>query len=158
MKRLPIALAFLGLTACGFQPVYAPGGSASLAASNIQVDPIAGRAGYMLRRALQQELAAGLPNLEGSATLSVKLKDNLTRLQFKPDGAASRSNYTARATYTLAGDKNVVEGDSDVETSFSVPDQPYGDISAQTSATDRSMRQLAGRIVDDLRLQLSTAD
>lgn len=157
MKRLLIALALV-LPACGFQPVYAPGGTASLAASNISVDEIPGRSGYVLRRALQQELAAGLPNLDGTATLHVDLNEKLTRLQFKPDGAASRSSYVAKGKYTLMTDDGSIRGQVDSETNFAVPDAPYGDISAQTSAADRSMRQLASRIVDDLRLQLSAAE
>ena len=157
MKRFLIALA-LTLPACGFQPVYAPGGSASFASGNITVKEIPGRSGYVLRRALQQELAAGLPNLGSTAILEVDLEDKLTRLQFKPDGAASRSSYTAKASYVLAGETISIAGKSDAETSFSVPDEPYGDISAQANASDRVMRVLASRIVDDLRLQLSTSD
>ena len=91
-------------------------------------------------------------------TLEVSLKDKLTRLQFKPDGAASRSSYSATATYYLSGEEISVQGRSDADTSFSVPREPYGDVSAQTNASDRVMRVLAGRIVDDLRLQLATAD
>lgn len=158
MKRLLIALALAGLSACGFQPVYAPGGSASFASGNITVEEIPGRSGYMLRRALQRELAAGLPNVNGPATLNVKLKERLTRLQFKPDGAASRSSFEAQCTYTLFIEGSSIKGDADFETSFTVPDEPYADISAQTGAADRTMRQLASRIVDDLRLKLSTAD
>ena len=157
MKRFLIALALV-LPACGFQPVYAPSGSASFAGGNITVKEIPGRAGYKLRRALQQELAAGLPNLDESAVLEVRLKEKLVRLQFKPDGAASRSSYTAEATYALGGENISVAGQSDAETSFSVPNEPYGDISAQTNASDRVMRVLASRIVDDLRLQLATQD
>lgn len=155
MKRLLIALALIS-PACGFQPVYAPSGGASFTAGNITVAEIPGRSGYMLRRALQQELAAGLPNLQGSATLVVKVDDNLTRLQFMPDGAASRSSYIARSTYTLSTGSMTLRGDANAETSFSVPDSPYGDIASQTSAADRTMRQLASRIVDDMRLKLST--
>jgi len=155
MKRFLIALALV-LPACGFQPVYAPGGSASFASGNIMVKEIPGRSGYMLRRALQQELAGGLPNLSSTAILEVNLNDQLTRLQFKPDGAASRSSYIANANYVLSGENISINGSTDAETSFSVPDQPYGDISAQTNASDRVMRVLAGRIVDDLRLQLAT--
>ncbi|MGB2177282.1 MAG: hypothetical protein ACPH9E_05010 [Hyphomonas sp.] len=157
MKRFLIALALV-LPACGFQPVYAPGGSASFAAGNITVKEIPSRAGYKLRRALQQELAAGLPNLDETAVLEVKLKEKLVRLQFKPDGAASRSSYRAEATYALRGENISVVGQSDAETSFSVPNEPYGDISAQTNASDRVMGVLASRIVDDLRLQLATQD
>jgi LPS-assembly lipoprotein len=157
MKRFLIALALV-LPACGFQPVYAPGGSATFASGNITIEQIPGRSGYKLRRALQQELAAGLPNLNETARLDVKLKENLIRLAIKPDGAAARSSVSAEATYVLSTESKSFRGNSDTEISFSVPDAPYGDISAQTSASDRAIRQLASRIVDDLRLQLSTTD
>ena len=154
MKRLLIVL-MLALPACGFQPVYAPGGTASFAAGNITVSEIPGRSGYMLRQALQKELAAGLPNLAGPATLNVKLDENLTRLAFKPDGAAARSSLIARSSYALSTDEGSFSGSTEAEINFAVPDAPYGDISAQTSASDRAMRVLASRIVDDLRLKLS---
>lgn len=155
MKRLLIALA-LALPACGFQPVYAPSATANLASSNVTVSEIPGRSGYMLRRALQQELAAGLPNLDGPARLEVKLNDYLTSLAFKPDGAAARSSIVAQSYYTLSTDTVSYSGGARTEINFAVPDAPYGDISAQTSASDRGMRLLASRIVDDLRLKLST--
>ncbi len=157
MKRLLIALC-LALPACGFQPVYAPSGGASLSEGYVTVEPIAGRSGYMLRRALQQELAIGLPGVATSASLKVKLQEDLTRLAFKPDGAASRSSIIAKGNYVLDVNGTAVRGSVDSETSFTVPDQPYGDIAAQSSASDRAMRQLARKIVDDLRLQLSASD
>ncbi len=156
MKQLVASLFLFSLAACGFQPVYAPGTSALAAGGPITVEPIRGRSGYLLRRALQEELAIGLPGVTEPATLNVILKDNLTRLAFKPDGAASRSSITASGRYVLARDSGAVSGVVDAQTDFTVPPSaPYGDIAAQTSAYDRTMRELAKRIVDDLRLQLS---
>lgn len=155
MRQFFAALLLLSLAACGFQPVYAPGSSALAAGGPITVEPIRGRSGYKLRRALQEELAIGLPGVTEPATLNVILKDNLTRLAFKPDGAASRSSISASGRYVLARDSGAVSGVVDAQTDFTVPTGPYGDIAAQTSAYDRTMRELAKRIVDDLRLQLS---
>ena len=155
MRQFLAALLFLSLAACGFQPVYAPGSSALAAGGPITVEPIPGRSGYKLRRALQEELAIGLPGVTEPATLNVILKDNLTRLAFKPDGAASRSSISASGRYVLARDSGAVSGFVDAQTDFTVPTGPYGDIAAQTSAYDRTMRELAKRIVDDLRIQLS---
>ena len=158
MKRLLIALA-VGLAGCGFHPVYAPGGNAAgFRSGYITVEPIKGRSGYMLRRALQEELSVGLPNIGSSATLNVVLDENLTRLAFKPDGAASRSSLVASGRYVLATSSGVISGNVQAETNFAVPDAPYGDISAQTSASDRTMRDVASRIVADLRLKLSAAE
>ena len=87
--------------------------------------------------------------------LTVKLDDQLSRLAFQPDGAASRSSVLARGIYTLQGESVSARGDVEVETGFLVPDSPYGDIAAQTSASDRAMRMLAKRIADDIRLQFA---
>lgn len=156
MRQLFAALLLLSLAACGFQPVYAPGSSALAAGGPITVEPIRGRSGYMLRRALQEELAIGLPGVTEAATLNVVLEENLTRLAFKPDGAASRSSVIATGRYVLARDSGAISGRVAAQTNFVVPDSPYGDIAAQTSAYDRTMRDLAKEIIDDLRLRLST--
>jgi LPS-assembly lipoprotein len=161
MKRLLLASALLfavSAAGCGFQPVYAPSSLSGGALSPVAVDEIPGRSGYILRRALQQELAIGLPGLSEAAALNVDLDESLTRLSFQPDGAASRSSVIARGKYVLTINDKTVGGLVSAETNFAVPDAPYGDITAQTSAADRAMRQLAKRIVADLRLKLAVAD
>lgn len=157
MRRVAIILGILCLAGCGFQPVYAPSGGAAATAGYVTVEPIRGRSGHILRRALQEELAIGLPSVSEPATLTVTLQENLTRLAFQPDGAASRSSVVAKGRYSLAKGTGAVNGSVQIETSFNVPDAPYGDIAAQTGASDRAMRQLAKRIVDDLRLRLSSS-
>ncbi len=160
MKRLAAALlvASLGapLGACGFRPVYAPVDGKLAEGGLIEVSPIRGRVGHMLRQALMQELALGVPGLTEKATLDVTLDDNLARLALQPDGAASRSSVLATGQYTLSGDRVSIKGSADVETGFLVPDSPFGDIAAQTSASDRAMRVLAKRIADDIRLQFAS--
>jgi LPS-assembly lipoprotein len=109
----------------------------------------------MLRQALLQELALGVPGLTEPVTLTIDLDDRLSRLAFQPDGAASRSSVLATGSYQLTGGTVNVRGSADVETGFLVPDSPFGDIAAQTSASDRAMRLLAKRIADDIRLQFA---
>tara|TARA_R110000796_G_scaffold23085_10_gene66434 strand:+ start:10734 stop:11207 length:474 start_codon:yes stop_codon:yes gene_type:complete len=155
MKQLLALLAFALIAGCGFKPVYATGGGANYTGGAISVDPIDGRSGYLLRRALQEELAIGLPNVTESATLTVNLKETLSRLAFKQDGAASRSNVTASARYTLAAEGEPVRGSAVGEVSFAVPNSSFGDIAAQKSASERAVKLLAKNIVDDLRRQLS---
>lgn len=155
MKRLFAALLIIGLGACGFRPVYAPVDGKSAQAGLIDIEPIRGRAGHMLRQALIQELALGVPGLTEQATLTIDLKDQLSRLAFQPDGAASRSSVLATGSYVLQGESIAMRGSVDVETGFVVPDSPFGDIAAQTSASDRAMRMLAKRIADDIRIQFA---
>ncbi len=159
MKRLAAVLlvASLGapLGACGFRPVYAPVDGQLADGGLIEVEEIGGRAGHMLRQALMQELALGVPGLTEKVTLTVALDDQLARLAFQPDGAASRSSVLATGKYTVIGETVSVGGRASVETGFLVPDSPFGDIAAQTSASDRAMRVLAKRIADDIRLKFA---
>jgi LPS-assembly lipoprotein len=155
MKAVLLSLLLCGLAACGFQPAYAPTEGRALAGGLIEIEPIPGRAGYMLRRSLEQELSAGLPGLAEPVVLSVDLRDQLSRLSILADGAASRSTLVATGRYRLQGEAVNVRGSVSVETGFIVPEGPFGDISAQTGAQDRAMRELAKRIADDLRLRLA---
>lgn len=156
MKHFLAALLLVATAACGFQPVYAPVNGQYAESGLISISPIEGRQGHMLRRALQEELAVGVPGLTEKVTLTVNLRSNLTRLALRPDGAASRSSIVARGSYRLEGEKTRVRGSSDVEAGFLVPNSPYGDISAQTDAGDRAMRVLAKQIADDIRLKLTS--
>jgi LPS-assembly lipoprotein len=160
MKRLAAALLLSGLTAslaaCGFRPVYAPVDGKYAETGLIEIPEIRGRAGHMLRQALMQELALGVPGLTEQATLTINLNDQLSRLAFQPDGAASRSSVLATGNYSLKGGTVSESGSVSVETGFLVPDSPYGDIAAQTSASDRAMRVLAKRIADDIRLKFAS--
>ena len=62
MKRilplLPIALA--SLSACGLRPVYGGGGHGAVAQAlgNVEVAPIEGKAGWLVRNALNDRLSA----------------------------------------------------------------------------------------------------
>lgn len=160
MKRLIAALLLAAsgtsLSACGFQPVYAPADGKYADAGLIEVDEIRGRPGHMLRQALLQELALGVPGLTEQVTLRVDLNDQLSRLAFQPDGAASRSSVLATGVYAMTGETVSVTGSVNVETGFLVPDSPFGDIAAQTSASDRAMRMLAKRIADDIRFKFAS--
>ena len=152
MLRALLALFMLApLAACGFTPMYATGGGNG----DVYIEQIDGRGGHALRKALMEQLAPGLPGLEGSATLSIELNERLNRLTFKPDEAASRTDAVAEAKYVLVLDGNAISGKIDAETTFNVPDAPFADIAAQTDASDRVMSLLARRIVDDLRIKLA---
>jgi len=150
MKKLVFIFAAIALTACGFSPVY----GSYQGSSNIAIDEIPGRSGHELRKALIQELGAGLPNIE-SAVLNVDLDEKLSRISLRPDAAASRTDIKASGKYVLVYGDTTLSGQVRSETSYNVPPEPYGDIAAQVDASKRAMRKLATAIVDDIRLQLA---
>ncbi|MEO0983127.1 MAG: hypothetical protein AAFX03_10795 [Pseudomonadota bacterium] len=155
MRVIAAALALAALSACGFQPAYAPSSVSGNGA--IAIDQIDGRAGHSLRKALIRELGPGLPGVQ-NARLNVQLDERLRRVALQPDGAASRTDFQAYSSYVLDTGETAIQGDVLVETSFNVPFAPFADVSAQVDAADRAMDILARRIVDDIRLQLADLD
>ena len=153
MKQIAIAFLALTLSACGFTPLYASGAYDG----NINIEKIDGRAGHALRKALLQELAPGLPGVDGSATLSIELNEGIGRLALQPDEAATRADVLTNASYVLSYGDTAISGNAASETSFLVPDAPFSDIAAQIDATDRAMLVLARRIADDLRIKTANA-
>ena len=154
MRQFAIALLALTLSACGFTPLYATNASTG----NIQISQIDGRAGHALRKALLQELAPGLPGVEGPGRLEIELNERIGRLALQPDEAATRTDIIVRADYVFAYGDTAISGRSSAETSFLVPDAPFSDITAQIDATDRAMLLLARRIADDLRIKTASAE
>lgn len=157
MKQIVFAfftLILIGpLAACGFTPLYANGAGG---AGQVTVAEIDGRSGHMLRKALIQQLAAGLPGIEEPATLTVILDEELQRLSLRPDEAASRTDIVVDAQYVLEVGGEAFGAEVSAETSFNVPDAPFADITAQIDTSERAVNLLARRIVDDLRLKLAS--
>ncbi len=152
MKQLLFASLFFCVSACGFQPVYAP---QNLEAGPISIDPIEGREGHELRQKLIRRLSSGLPNVSDSAVLSIELDQRLRRLAFQPDQSASRTDVVATADYVLSAGPQTISGKISAETSYNVPDEPFADISAQVDATDRVTTLLAQKLLADMRLKLA---
>lgn len=154
MKQFAIALLALAVSACGFTPLYANG----VSAGNIDIATIEGRAGHALRKALLQELAPGLPGVDGRGVLQIELNERIGRLALQPDEAATRTDIVVSAEYVFAYGETAISGRSSAETNFLVPDAPFSDIAAQIDATDRAMLILARRIADDLRIKTANAE
>lgn len=154
--RYIIPAGLLFLAGCGFEPVY----STNLGArdGSVEIEMIEGRTGHALRRALLRETAAGIPGAPGSAILRVELDEKIKRLGFRPDGAASRSSVNLRAKYVVEFPKDAFSGHAETEVFFNVPDEVFGDVSAQNDAADRAATDLARRINDDIRLQLANRE
>ncbi|MEM8617388.1 MAG: hypothetical protein AAGF20_10685 [Pseudomonadota bacterium] len=158
MARFVFMIAALGLpfgvASCGFTPLYAADTSRSL----VSVDKIEGRTGHALRKALLQQLGAGLPGLEEPAQLTIILDERVARLALQPDEAATRSDFRVEAEYVLALEGDAISGKVEAETSFLAADQPFADIPAQIDAGERAMNVLAQRILADLRIKLANRD
>jgi LPS-assembly lipoprotein len=146
-----LALFVLPLAACGFAPVYGSGASAANAGP-IDILEIQGRSGHFLRQELVRTIGQGAPGIIGPAQLEIVLGQSIERLAFKPDQAASRSDYVGTATWTLRTPAGVTlqTGAASERASFNFADSAYADLAAQTAAQERLATLLARSIRDQI--------
>lgn len=159
MMRLRPLLAVLvlglapGLTACGFQPLYAQSGvTGGLAA----VDVVApeGRTGYLLREHLDDALARS-HDAPAAYRMNLRIGESRYPRGVRVDAVATRYEYVLTADYVLtrvAGGAVAKRGRVRVELTYDEADQPYASIMAQQDAEDRAAEEAARRI----QLELAT--
>lgn len=144
-----LALSLMGLSACGFTPVYGP---ALKDSGVISIPEIEGRTGHFLRQELVRTVGRGVPGVVGPAELEIRLSESIGGVSFAPDQAASRSDYIGQASWTLrkADGATIARGSAREAASFNVANLAYADISAQTAAQQRLADLLARTIRDQL--------
>ncbi len=157
MKRilplLPIALA--SLSACGLRPVYGGGGHGAVAQAlgNVEVAPIEGKAGWLVRNALNDRLSAMQSGSGPRYRLVVKLDDNIAGLGLRADAAITRERRTLRARYQLVdlSDGSVlVDATAGSDAGIDVVQSEYATIAAENTALERLSGIVADQIVSRL--------
>jgi LPS-assembly lipoprotein len=149
----------LGLSGCGFTPLYAAPGVVSNLAS-IDVDAPQGRAGFLLRQHLDDALGR---SRAGPAAYRMQLSLSETRYLrgIRTDNVATRYEYVLTADYTLASLPSgalAKRGRVQVELTYDSADQPYASIAAQQDAQDRATEEAARRIQLELAAWLATGE
>lgn len=164
MNRIAVAvligLAALPVGGCGLRPLYAGGGSGPVARglADIAVPPIQGKAGWLVRNALNDRLAAA-----GGATgaaryrLDVRLDDRLEGFGLLSDDTVGRERRTLRARYQLvdlANGRIVFDASAGADAGIDVVSSEYATIAAEQTALENLSREVAERIVTALAVQL----
>lgn len=162
MKRIALALAFtLPLAACGLKPMYAGGASGTVVQglSSIEVAPIEGKAGWLVRNALTDRLGAG-----GAGTkryrLDVRLDDKLEGLGLLSDDTVARERRTLRARYQLVDLETgqiVLDATAGSDAGIDVTSSEYATIAAEQTALENLAKEVADRIVTRVALKLRGA-
>ncbi|EIZ79074.1 hypothetical protein WSK_2261 [Novosphingobium sp. Rr 2-17] len=148
------------LAGCGLQPMYAGGGNAAVARglATVQVSAIEGKAGWLVRNALVDEL--GMSG-KGGATpryrLDVRLDDKLESFALLADNTVSRERRTLRARYQLV-DLNsgavVLDATAGTDAGIDVVSSDYATIAAEQTALENMSKDVASRIVTSVALRL----
>lgn len=162
MRGIVIAFAALAagmLSACGFQPLYAPppgnGAPADAVIGAVEIPMIEGKAGHVLRTELDRLLAveggAGTPQ-----RLEIALWERVDRLGIRVDESATRADLHLTARYTLTPNSGpAVRGTVRTVATYQIPTAAFAEIAAQDDARERAAETLARMIRADLALRLA---
>lgn len=162
MRTFLAPLACLALTACGLSPMYAGGGSASVAQGLAAVDvpAIPGQGGWLVRNALQNRL--GIAKAGGGSTapayrLDVRLDDSLEALGVLNDDTISRERRILRARYQLidvASGEVLLDATAGSDAGIDVVSSEYATIAAEQKALENLALKLAEQMATQVSLAL----
>lgn len=162
MKRVAALIASVALSlplaACGLQPMYAGGGSGTVARglAAVDVSPIEGQSGWLMRNALSDRLGAG-GKADPRYRLDVRLDDKLEGLGLLSDDTITRERRTLRARYQLVdldSGKIVLDATAGSDAGIDVVSSEYAVIAAEQTALENLTREVADQIVTRVALRL----
>jgi len=146
IRVLMMAVLAMGLSACGFRPLYAergPGGANRVGA--VEVAPIPDRMGWQVRNELIRSLGGTEP-ADAAYRLDVTLAARTEGLAIQNDDAVTRYNYRLTVAYVLtekATGKVLLDERTRAIASYNVVDSPYATTVAERDAEERTARQAA---------------
>ena len=154
MMRVLLLAAALVVAGCGLRPLYSGGEAGAVAAglNSVSVQPIPGRAGWLVRKELLARLSQGdlaTPRYR----LEVELDDNITGFGIRGDRAATRERRTLRARYRLVDTASglvVVDATAGSDAGIDVVSSQYATVAAEQSALERLAGVVADQVVNRL--------
>lgn len=157
---LTLALASAGLGGCGMSPMYAGGGDGAVARglASVEVAPIEGKAGWLVRNALRDRLnESGNTSPSPRFVLNVKLDDSLEGLGLLNDDTIGRERRELRARYQLVDTSTggvMLDATAGSDAGIDVVSSEYATVAAEQTALENLARVVAERIVTRVVLQL----
>ncbi len=153
-----LAAALVALSGCSLEPMYAGGGSGAVARglAAVEVPPIDGRAGWLVRNALRDRLGAAGEE-SPRYRLDVRLDDRLEGLGVLSDDTIGRERRTLRARYQLVDNADgsiLLDATAGSDAGIDVVSSEYATIAAEQTALENLAQEVADRIVTQLSLTL----
>lgn len=151
-----LTAASLSLASCGLQPLYSGGSNGVVATQlgDVEVEPIQGKAGWLMRNALNDQLST----FEGSAAryrLVVELEDKIAGFGVRSNDRITRERRTLRARYQLVrlSDSAVVlDATAGSDAGIDVVSSEYATVAAEETALENLSTRVADQIVKRLSL------
>jgi len=159
MKALAVLALLVSLGGCGLQPMYAGGGSGAVAQglAAVEVPPIEGQAGWLVRNALQARLAQSGSTATPRYRLDVLLDDELEGFGLLTGETIGRERRTLRARYQLidlSTGRIVVDATAGSDAGIDVVSSEFATIAAEQTALENLSREVADRIVTRVTVAL----
>jgi LPS-assembly lipoprotein len=155
MRRTAAVLAAFLLSACGLHPLYGGGAGSPIAATlrSVQVAPIEGQAGWLVRNKLVDRLGES-GEASPAYRLDVKLDDNLTAFGIRGDRAATQERRTLRARYQLVSLRTgtvLLDATAGSDAGIDIVSSEYATVAAEQTA----LEELSGIVADQIVARLS---
>ncbi|MEP2102766.1 MAG: LPS assembly lipoprotein LptE [Parasphingorhabdus sp.] len=151
-----LAAASTLLASCGLQPLYS-GGTNSVVATqlgNVQVEPIKGKAGWLMRNALNDQLST-FQGSEAKYRLIIELDDKIAGFGVRSNDRITRERRTLRARYQLvrlSDSKVVLDATAGSDAGIDVVSSEYATVAAEETALENLSTRVADQIVKRLSL------
>ena len=154
MKRialLALLIPMIALSGCGLQPMYAGGehGAVAQALSEVEVGPIEGQQGWLVRNALVDRIGAAGKG-QGRYRLDVVLDDQITGFGIRSNNTVTRERRTLRARFKLIDMSNqavLLDATAGSDAGIDVVTSEYAVIAAEQTALEHLSGEVADQIV-----------
>lgn len=161
MIRMLLLAAALLLGGCTLRPLYAGGGKGSVAQTlrSVDIAPIGGRAGWLVRTALEDRIGNG-----GSSPryrLEVELDDDITGFGIRSGNTITRERRTLRARYRLVEASVgtvLLDATAGSDAGIDVVSSEYATLAAEQTALERLAKEVADQIASRVALYASRTE
>lgn len=141
---------------CGLQPLYSGGTNGVVAAGlgHVEVEPIKGKAGWLVRNALNDQLST-FGGSEAKYRLVVELDDKIAGFGVRSNDRITRERRTLRARYQLVrltDDAVVLDATAGSDAGIDVVSSEYATVAAEETALENLSTIVADQIVTRLSL------
>ena len=155
IRRLALSLAVLLLSGCGLHSLYGGGASGPVSGllRSVEVAPIAGQQGWLVRTKLMDRLGEGGSD-QPQYRLDVTLDDNITSYGLRADRAATQERRSLRARYQLVDMANgavLLDATAGSDASIDVVSSEYATVAAEQTA----LENLSGIVADQIVARLA---
>ena len=155
---LLVVAAGLALSGCGLRPLYSGGGDGKVAQalSSVEIAPMPGQAGWLVRTAVADRL--GARDATPRYRLEIELDDQITGFGVRADNAVTRERRSLRARYRLVDSGKgtvLLDATAGSDAGIDVVSSEYATIAAEQTALERLSEELADQIVSRIALYAS---